>query len=395
MSNFVKVILKSGKDEALRRFHPWVFSGAIKKIAGVPQEGDVVEVFSNNDDYLGMGHYQPGSVAVRVFSFKKVVPDFAFWKEKLSAAYQYRKETGLVNNPHTNVYRLVHAEGDGLPGLILDYYNGDIVMQTHSVGMHLIKKNIVQALEEIYNKELHSVYDKSSETLPKMAGIKAEDGCLFGESKPGEVTENGNKFFVDREKGQKTGFFIDQRENRNLLAKYSAGKKILNAFCYTGGFSVYALKAGAAEVHSVDSSAKAVELMEKNIAANGIDSSKHLSVKADALDYIKDIDGKYDVVILDPPAFAKHLDARQHAIQGYKRINLQALKQVKKGGIIFTFSCSQVIDKNLFNSTVISAAILSGRNVKIMHHLTQPADHPVNAFHPEGGYLKGLVLFVE
>ncbi len=395
MNSFPKVILKSGKDEAVRRFHPWIFSGAIKKIIGEPQEGDVVEVYSNHDDYLGTGHFQMSSIAIRVFSFKQVNPDIKFWKEKLSDAFEFRKKIGLINNPETNVYRLVHAEGDGLPGLILDYYNGTIVMQSHSIGMHMIKDQITDALKEIYGNKLLAVYDKSSETLPKLSNIKSVDSYLFGKPETNEVLEYGNNFFIDWENGQKTGFFIDQRENRKLLEKYAKGKKVLNTFCYTGGFSIYAMKAGAEEVHSVDSSKKAIELTEKNIEINELGSMNHQSFQVDAIDYLKDINDKYDVIILDPPAFAKHHDAKQHAIQGYKRINLQAINQVKKGGFIFTFSCSQVIDRNLFNSTVVSAAILSGRNVKIIHHLSQPADHPVNAFHPEGEYLKGLVLYVE
>jgi 23S rRNA (cytosine1962-C5)-methyltransferase len=395
MMDYPKVILKSGKDEAVRRFHPWIFSGAIKKIHGEPADGDVVEVYSNHDDYLGTGHYQNGSIMVRVFSFQQIEPDASFWKSKLQSAYNYRQSLGLTDNKETNVYRLVHAEGDGLPGLIMDYYNGTVVIQSHSVGMHLIKRELTEALKEIYGERLKAVYDKSGETLPKLSKIGAEDGYLFGSSASGEVSEYGNIFSIDWERGQKTGFFIDQRENRKLLEKYSANKKVLNTFCYTGGFSIYALNAGAKEVHSVDSSAKAIDLLEKNIAINNIDPTRHQSFQVDAIDYLKDIEDKYDVIILDPPAFAKHYDARQHAIQGYKRINLQAIKQIRKGGFIFTFSCSQVIDKNLFTSTIISAAILSGRNVKILHHLTQPPDHPVNAFHPEGEYLKGLVLFVE
>jgi 23S rRNA (cytosine1962-C5)-methyltransferase len=395
MNTYIKVILKSGKDEAVRRFHPWVFSGAIKKMSCEPQEGDVVEVYSNHDEYLGTGHYQASSISIRVFSFQQVEPDYEFWKTKLVKAFEYRKELGLVDNPETNVYRLVHAEGDGLPGLIIDYYNGTIVMQTHSIGMHLIREMFVEALKEIYGEKLKAIYDKSSETLPKSANLNQKDGYLFGKSDTNEVLEYGHKFIVEWEAGQKTGFFVDQRENRKLLEKYVKDKTVLNTFSYTGGFSVYALKAGAAEVHSVDSSKKAIELTEKNILANNLDAAKQQSIQADAIDYLKDIDGKYDVIILDPPAFAKHHDAMHNALQGYKRINLQAIKQIKKGGFIFTFSCSQVVDKFHFYSTVASAAILSGRNVKVIHQLSQPADHPVSAFHPEGEYLKGLVLFVE
>lgn len=395
MKEYTKIILKTGKSDAVKRFHPWIFSGAIKKIDGEVHEGDIVEVYSNHDEFLGMGHYQASSITVRVFSFQQIEPDFEFWKNKLLVAYNYRKQLQLINNQHTNAYRLVHAEGDGLPGLIMDYYNGTIVMQAHSIGMYQIKDILVRALKEIYGITLKAVYNKSAETLPKNADLQKEDGYLFGEKQASEITEYGNTFLVDWESGQKTGFFIDQRENRKLLEKYTKNKIVLNTFCYTGGFSVYALKAGATEVHSVDSSLKAIELTEKNIALNSSNNAIHKSFQVDAIDYLKDIDQKYDVIVLDPPAFAKHHDARQHAIQGYKRINLNAIKQIKKGGFIFTFSCSQVIDKYLFQSTVISAAILSGRNVKIIHQLTQPADHPVNAYHPEGEYLKGLVLFVE
>ena len=395
MNDFPQVILKSGKDEAVKRFHPWIFSGAIKKIHGEPQDGDNVEVYSNREEFLGIGHYQDSSITVRVFSFEKNKPDFEFWKSKLQAAYEYRKKIGLIDNPETNVYRLVHAEGDGLPGLIIDYYNGTLVMQAHSVGMHLIREQLADVLKKIYGENAQAIYYKSSETLPKSSKIEAVDGYLYGKQGPNEISEYGNKFLINWESGQKTGFFIDQRENRKLLERYAKDKIVLNTFSYTGGFSIYALKAGAKEVHSVDSSKKAIDLTEKNIEINRIDPQKHRSFQLDAIDFLKDIDGKYDLIILDPPAFAKHQSAKYNALQGYKRINLEAIKQVRKGGFIFTFSCSQVVDKNLFFSTVVSAAILSGRKVKIIHQLSQPADHPVNAFHPEGEYLKGLVLFVE
>jgi 23S rRNA (cytosine1962-C5)-methyltransferase len=395
MSTFPKVVLSGGKDDALRRFHPWVFSGAIHKIHGEVADGDVVEVFSSHDEYLGTGHIQNGSIAIRIFSFEQINPDHSFWKGKILDAFNYRQQIGLVDNPVTNVYRIVHGEGDGLPGLILDYYNGCIVMQAHSIGMHIIRQEIAEVLKEIYGSKLISIYDKSSETLPKQPDLDISDSYLYGKSGNTEVLENGHKFFIDWENGQKTGFFIDQRENRKLLEKYSANKNVLNTFCYTGGFSVYALKSGASEVHSVDSSKKAIELTTMNVEKNNIDSSKHKAFQSDVNDFLKDVENKYDVIILDPPAYAKHLDAKHNAIQGYKRINLQAIKQIKKGGFLFTFSCSQVIDKNLFKSTVISAAILSGRKVKIVHQLSQPADHPINAFHPEGEYLKGLVLYIE
>jgi 23S rRNA (cytosine1962-C5)-methyltransferase len=396
MPEFIKIVLSSGKDQAAKRFHPWIFSGAIKKIYGMPVEGDTVEVYSNHDEFLGMGHYQPSSIAVRIFSFEKVVPDNAFWKSKLLNAYNFRKSIGLVENAETNVYRLVHAEGDNMPGLIMDYYNGVIVMQSHSVGMYLIKEILCDALKEIYGDSLTAVYDKSSETLPHMAKMDVKDQYILGSSiKDHEVSEYGNKFFVNWESGQKTGFFIDQRENRKLLENYVKEKKVLNMFSYTGGFSVYALLAGASEVCSVDSSKKAMDLAEKNIQLNYLGQSRHVSKPVDAMEFLKEINNEYDVIILDPPAFAKHHDVKHNAMQGYKRINLEAIKQIKKGGIIFTFSCSQVVDRSMFNSTIMSAAILSGRNVRILHQLSQPADHPINAFHPEGEYLKGLVLFVD
>lgn len=396
MSEIVKVVLGSGKDQAAKRFHPWVFSGAIKKIYGTPAEGDVVEVYSNHDEFLGIGHYQPGSIAVRIFSFEKIIPDDTFWKTKLQDAYNLRKSIGLVENAETNVYRLVNAEGDGMPGLIIDFYNGVAVMQSHSVGMYLIRETLAEALKDLYGSSLKAVYDKSSETLPHMAKMNVADQYIFGSaSSEYEVTEYGNKFYVNWESGQKTGFFIDQRENRNLLKKYVKDKKVLNAFSYTGGFSVYALQAGATEVHSVDSSKRAMELTGKNIQLNNFNIEKHVSKPVDAFDFLKNINDEYDVIILDPPAFAKHHDVTHNAMQGYKRINLDAIKQVRKNGIILTFSCSQVISRAMFNSTIMSAAILSGRKVRILHQLSQPADHPVNAFHPEGEYLKGLVLFVE
>ena len=391
---FAKVILGSGKDQSVRRFHPWIFSGAIKKIKGEVEEGDVVEVFDNKDEYLGTGHYQQGSITVRVFSFEKIDPQKDFWKEKIKRAYEFRRQIGLIGAAHTNVYRLLFAEGDGLPGLIIDYYNGTAVLQTHSIGMHLVKEQIVEALKELYGSELKAVYDKSEETLPKLAKVKATNGYLFGSSESNEVMENGNRFFIDWEGGQKTGFFIDQRENRKLLASYSRDKAVLNTFCYTGGFSIYALNAGAKLVHSVDSSKKAIDLTNKNVALSN-NPAAHASFVSDTFDFLEGKENIYDVIVLDPPAFAKHRDARHHAVMGYKRLNAEALKKIKAGGILFTFSCSQVVDKELFASTVMAAAIIAKRNVRIIHRLTQPPDHPVSIFHPEGEYLKGLALYVE
>jgi 23S rRNA (cytosine1962-C5)-methyltransferase len=401
MSEFPKVILGSGKDQSVRRFHPWIFSGAIKKIKNAsgkgeidPEEGAVVEIFDNKDEYLGTGHYQIGSIAVRVFSFEKLVPGKDFWKEKIAKAYAYRKQLGLIDNPATNVYRLLFAEGDGLPGLIIDFYNGTAVIQTHSIGMHLAKDQLVEALKEVYGDTLKAVFDKSEETLPKQSKIKATNGYLYGSASTNEVNEYGNKFHIDWETGQKTGFFIDQRENRQLLAHYCKDKVVLNTFCYSGGFSVFALNAGAKEVHSVDSSKKAIELTDRNVALNN-SNVPHTSFASDTFDFLEHKENIYDIIILDPPAFAKHRDARHHAVMGYKRLNAEALKKIRPGGIVFTFSCSQVVDKDLFASTVMAAAIIAKRNVRIMHRLTQPPDHPVSVFHPEGEYLKGLVLFVE
>ncbi len=389
-----KIILNSGKEQSLKRFHPWVFSGAIKKIVGEVKEGDAVDVFSNKDEYLGTGHYQKGSISVRIFSFKHEKDNLEFWKNKIQHAYQFRKQLGLIDNPQTNAYRLLFAEGDLMPGLIVDYYNGTAVIQCHSVGMYNIREQIAEALKEVYGKKLLAIYDKSHETLPKQGAITGHNEYLFGNTENTEVLEYGNKFSIDWIHGQKTGFFIDQRENRKTLAEFSKGKRVLNTFCYTGGFSVYALNAGATEVHSVDSSHKAIDLTNKNVELNGF-SDKHKAFAEDTFDFLDGKANEYDVIILDPPAFAKHHNVRHNAMMGYKRINTEAIKQIKKGGILFTFSCSGVVDKNMFNSTVMSAAIVAGRNARVIGHLSQPADHPVNIFHPEGEYLKGLILSID
>ncbi|MBA3704987.1 MAG: class I SAM-dependent rRNA methyltransferase [Bacteroidetes bacterium] len=399
----IKVILHSGKDHSLRRFHPWVFSGAIKKVSLPPEyegddlkEGDIVEVYSSQDEFLGMGHYQIGSIAIRIFSFTQVTPDYNFWKSKIQAAYNFRQQLNLVNNPYTNCYRLFFGEGDGLPGFIIDYYNGTAVFQSHSIGIHLIKDEFVKALLEIFGNSLNAVYDKSEETMPKQDIIKAPNGYLWKrENATIEtiVSENNHKFYVDWEGGQKTGFFLDQRENRELLGHYSKDKVVLNTFCYTGGFSVYAANRGAKEVHSIDISKKAIDLTDKNIDLNNI--KNHQSFAEDTFDFLKHRENTYDIIILDPPAFAKHQNVKHNAIMGYKRLNYEAIKQIKPGGLLFTFSCSQVVDKNTFNSTVMAAAIEAGRTVRVLHHLSQPPDHCVNIFHPEGEYLKGLVVHVE
>lgn len=400
----IKVTLHSGKDHSLKRFHPWVFSGAIKKISLPPDhegedvnEGDVVEVYSSQNELLGMGHYQIGSIAIRMFSFSAVEPNFEFWKSKLQKAYNFRTQLNLVNNPNTNCYRLFFGEGDGLPGLVIDFYNGTAVFQSHSIGMHLIKPILVDALKEIMGDTLTAVYDKSEETMPKQAPVKAPNGYLWKKDEDSKsetiAIENGHKFYVDWEGGQKTGFFLDQRDNRILLGSYSENKVVLNTFCYTGGFSVYAANMGAKEVHSIDISKKAVELTDRNIELNEI--KNHSSFAMDTFEFLKHRENTYDIIVLDPPAFAKHQNVKHNALMGYKRLNYEAMKQIKPGGLLFTFSCSQVVDKNTFNSTVMAAAIEAGRTVRVLHHLSQPADHCVNIYHPEGEYLKGLVVHVE
>lgn len=390
----IKIILKSGKDQSVRRFHPWIFSGAIKKILGTPSEGDIVDVYDNKDAFLAVGHYQPGSIAVRILSFIDVYPDRDFFREKINKAYEYRKSLGLFDNHDTNVFRLVHAEGDDLPGLIIDFYNGVAVMQMHSVGMYLLRNDFTEILKEILGERLIAVYNKSEETIPFMSGVNGTNEFLYGSSDPVIVTENGFKFKVDWKSGQKTGFFIDQRENRLLLGQYSKGRTVLNMFGYTGGFSVYAMK-NAALVHTVDSSSTAIEMAEENINLNYPDDQRHKSFRVDAFGFLEDIKNKYDLIILDPPAFAKHNNVLANALQGYKRLNIKAINQIKKGGIIFTFSCSQVVTKENFRKSVFAAAANTGRKVKIIHQLVQPFDHPVNIYHPESEYLKGLVLHVD
>jgi len=394
-NNFTKIILKSGKEQSLLRFHPWVFSGAIKQINGKVDEGDVVKVYSNSNEFLGIGHYQIGSIAVRIFSFDDIEPNADFWKSKLNAALNVRKAIGLIDNDETNVFRLVHGEGDGLPGLIIDIYKGTAVLQMHSIGMFLIRKEIAAYLKEIFGDRLVAVYDKSSKTIPFKAELNPVDGFLLGESDPVVVSEYGNLFQVDWAEGQKTGFFIDQRENRYLLQHYSKGRDVLNMFCYTGGFSFFAMKGGAKLVHSVDSSSKAIELTKTNVELNFPDDNRHEAIVADAFEYLSNIKDRYDLIVLDPPAFAKHRGALNNALQAYKRLNARAFEQIRPGGIVFTFSCSQVVSREKFREAVFSGAAISGRSVRILHQLTQPADHPISIYHPEGEYLKGLVLYVE
>ncbi len=394
MNSFIKVTLKHGKDQSIRRNHPWVFSGAIQRIDGKPENGDIIEVADIKGETLGFAHYSEGSIAARIFSFGKNIDLENIWEKKISDAFELRMKLGLTGNEATTIYRLVHGEGDGLPGLIIDIYGSTAVIQCHSSGMYKLRARFVDALKKVFGEHLQAIYDKSAEKLHHKDDEAPVNSYLFGEAADTVAYEYGHAFKIDWEQGQKTGFFIDQRENRRLLQEMSAGKKVLNTFCYTGGFSVYALKGGATLVHSLDSSQKALELTEENIRLNNIDPNKHSVIKADAVEYLKNIDVDYDVIVLDPPAFAKHLSARHKAVQGYLRINEAAMRQIKPGGIIFTFSCSQAVDKQLFTNTVIAAAIAAKRDVKILHQLHQPADHPISAFHPEGEYLKGVVVLV-
>lgn len=393
-----KVILKKGRESSILRFHPWVFSGAIARIEGDVSEGDVVSVWSAEGALLGCGHYQIGSIAVRMLSFCSEQLDADFWVDAIQRAYDARRAFLLTDNPLTTCYRLVHGEGDSLPGLIIDYYDGVCVLQAHSVGMFRSKKQICTALQKVYGDALKAVYDKSSSTAPFKAGLDLMDGYVYTapgfDASEAVVLENGNKFWVNWQEGQKTGFFLDQRDNRALVGKYSSGRRVLNLFCYTGGFSVYALKGGAESVESVDSSAKAISLVDRNVALNGY--TNHISHTADAMDFLAAVpEGKFDLMIVDPPAFAKHRGALKNALRAYQRLNAMAISKVAKGGIIFTFSCSQVVDKEAFALAVFSAAAQCGRRVRIMDRLNQGADHAVNIFHPEGEYLKGLVLYVE
>jgi 23S rRNA (cytosine1962-C5)-methyltransferase len=390
----IKIILKSGKEQSVFRYHPWIFSGAIKKMSGEPVEGDLVDVYDNKDTFLAVGHYQPSSIAVRILAFEKVNPDVNFFREKIKKAIDYRKSIGIIGNPDINVYRLIHAEGDGLPGLIIDYYNGVAVMQMHSIGFYRIRKEIADILADLLKGRITAVYDKSETTIPHMAGITGVNEFLYGSSDPVVVTENGYKFKIDWTSGQKTGFFIDQRENRQLLERFTDGKNVLNMFGYTGAFSVYAMK-NAALVHTIDSSFPAIELANENIRLNYGEDNRHVSYQVDAFEYLNNIKDQYDVIILDPPAFAKHHNVLSNALQGYKRLNIKAIEQIKPGGIIFTFSCSQVVTKENFRKSVFAAAANTGRSVRIIYQLTQPPDHPVNIYHPESEYLKGLVIYVE
>ncbi len=390
-----KVFLKKGKEESLRRFHPWIFSGAIQSTEGELEEGEVVRVITAGGEFIAVGHYQIGSIAVRVLSFSDVAIDREFWSSRLRSAFAMRRAIGIADNPRNNTYRLVHGEGDNLPGLVIDVYGDTAVMQAHSVGVHKERADIARCLVDVAGDRIKNVYYKSETTLPYKAELGQEDGFIVGGSDDNVAMENGLKFHVDWLKGQKTGFFVDQRENRSLLESFANGKKVLNMFCYTGGFSFYAMRGGAELVHSVDSSAKAIELTTRNVGMNFPGDTRHEAFCEDAFKYLDRMGDRYDLVILDPPAFAKHRGALHNALKGYTRLNQKAFEKIQPGGILFTFSCSQVVTKDNFRNAVFTAAALAGRKVRILHQLHQPADHPINIYHPEGEYLKGLVLYVE
>lgn len=389
------IILRKGKEESLKRFHPWIFSGAVHHIEGDPAEGDIVEVLNSEGRFIALGHWQIGSIAVRVLTFNRQKIDAEFWKKRLSSALDVRRSIGVAGTSYNNMYRLVHGEGDNLPGLIIDIYGKNAVMQAHSVGMHVCRMEIAQALKAVMGDDLKAVYYKSETTLPFKASLGQENGFILGDSDDNVAIENGLKFHIDWLKGQKTGFFVDQRENRALVERYAHGRKVLNMFCYTGGFSVYAMRGGAELVHSVDSSAKAVDLVNANIELNFPRDKRHEAFAEDAFRFLDEMDGNYDLVILDPPAFAKHKDALKNALRGYTKLNAKALEKMPSGSILFTFSCSQAVNKDQFRMAVFTAAAMAKRKVRILHQLHQPADHPINIYHPEGEYLKGLVLFVE
>jgi 23S rRNA (cytosine1962-C5)-methyltransferase len=402
MSSLPRAIIHRKKVDAVQRFHPWIFSGAIAKIQGEVNDGDLVEAYGQDGNFLAIGLWGTGSIAIKVLSFQPIDSIQQLLRDRLNQAFQLRQHLGLIDNSRTNCYRLINSEGDGLAGLIIDVYGNTAVLQCHSLGTYRYRLEIAEILKDIYDRHqanlLQAVYDKSSATLARKSQTQSQDSLLIGETATeiAEVLENGHRFIVDWAKGQKTGFFLDQRENRHLFGKYTRDKKVLNTFCYSGGFSVYAIAAGAKEVHSIDSSVKAMEWTDRNIAANSLaeNQSKHISFTGDVFDFLKQCDRDYDAIVLDPPAFAKSLSARHSAMQAYKRINLQALSKIKSGGVLFTFSCSQVVNVENFTGAITAAAIESGRTIQVLHHLTHPPDHPTSIFHPEGAYLKGLVLSV-
>jgi 23S rRNA (cytosine1962-C5)-methyltransferase len=389
------VILKPGKEQSLKRFHPWVFSGAVKHVRGNIEEGDLVTVEDSHGNFLALGHYQIGSITVRVVTFTQEIVDASFWRRKLQIAFDLRRTLGLAGSRNTNAFRLVHGEGDGFPGLIIDMYASTAVVQMHTVAMYRLREMLAGVLREVLGDGLKAIYEKSEGTLPFKSGVEPVNGFIWGRNNGTIALENGLKFNVDWEKGQKTGFFVDQRDNRALLEKYSDGRSVLNMFCYTGGFSFYAMRGNARLVHSVDSSERAVDLARQNVKLNFPDDSRHEAFAMDAFKFMESSKQVYDLMILDPPAFAKHLKVLNNALQGYRRLNTKALEMIAPGGILFTFSCSQVVSKEAFRTMVFSAAARSGRKVRVLHQLSQPADHPVDIYHPEGEYLKGLVLFVE
>ena len=388
------IFLKRGKEDSLRRFHPWIFSGAIHHMSEEPEEGELVEVFTSENEYIATGHYQIGSIMVRVLTFEHDAIDQSFYEKKLSIAKDVRHRIGVIGG-NNNTYRLVHGEGDNLPGLVIDIYGNTAVMQAHSVGMHTDRKIIAQALKAVMGDALKNIFYKSETTLPFKAELGQENGFLLGGDTDDVAMENGLKFHVDWLRGQKTGFFVDQRDNRSLLERYSNGRKVLNMFCYTGGFSFYAMRGGAELVHSVDSSQKAIDLTKANVELNFPNDARHEAFAEDAFKFLDQMQTPYDLIILDPPAFAKHKDALRNALKGYTRLNKKAFEKIQPGGILFTFSCSQAVNKDQFRTAVFTAAASAGRNVRILHQLHQPADHPINIYHPEGEYLKGLVLYVE
>lgn len=392
---YKQIFLKRGKEESLKRFHPWIFSGAIHHMDEGIKEGETVRVITAAGEFIAVGHYQIGSIAVRVLSFEDIEINTDFWCERLQSALDVRIGVGIADSPTNNTYRLVHGEGDYLPGLVIDCYGSTAVMQAHSVGMHVCRNEICQALVQVMGDRIANVYYKSETTLPYKADLHQENGFLVGGDASNVAMENGLKFHIDWLRGQKTGFFVDQRENRSLLEQYAKGKSVLNMFCYTGGFSVYAMRGNAKQVHSVDSSAKAIELTNDNVALNFPGDARHEAFCEDAFKYLDEHDQQYDLIVLDPPAFAKHRAALRNALKGYTRLNVKGLQRIKKGGILFTFSCSQVVTKDNFRNAVFTAAAQVGRKVRILHQLHQPADHPINIYHPEGEYLKGLVLYVE
>jgi 23S rRNA (cytosine1962-C5)-methyltransferase len=389
---YKQIYLKRGKEESLNRFHPWIFSGAIQHLDDGIEEGETVRIITSNGSFIAVGHFQQGSITVRVLSFHDIIIDNNFWFSRIKSAFDMRKSIGVADDPNNNTYRLIHGEGDNLPGLIIDIYGETAVMQAHSIGMHLCRKEVAEQLVKVMEGRIKNVFYKSETTLPFM---DPENGFLYGGSEDNTAIENGLKFHVDWLKGQKTGFFVDQRENRSLLEHYSKGKSVLNMFCYTGGFSFYAMRGGAKLVHSVDSSAKAIDLTNKNVELNFPGDNRHESFCEDAFKFLDGAPDTYDLIILDPPAFAKHRSSLRNALKGYTRLNLKAFEKIKHGGILFTFSCSQVVTKDNFRNAVFTAAAMTGRKVRILHQLHQPADHPINIYHPEGEYLKGLVLYVE